>query len=375
MILRNWILYAPKDAGKETTDTGKDDETPLPETVVSDIPMPEGMDPQTWATLTDAEREALHITPEEVEADQNAEAGELSEDDLDGVLEGEEGATAEETAAEEVRRAVLSVEDRAAEDEAAAKLAAGNVDLPTDEDLLALKITVPTPNVPLPDDVPAELQTKLDEIEAKETALEDQFEAGDITRPDMKKVEKELAKERKGIEKEILNEQLTRRDAMVAEAQGNAGWQQAQKAFFAGRPEYRETEGDGKTYTVKASALYGAIDSQVKRLNADPANEAKSDMQILVEADRLVRKIFNLPAPSKKAAAAAASVKKDEKAPAAVRPKLKTLAGTPEAASSQDASPYANLMNLKGEEFERAIERMTTAQKEAFERWNAHGSR
>jgi hypothetical protein len=115
--------------------------------------------------------------------------------------------------------------------------------------------------------------------------------------------------------------------------------------------------------------LFGALSSQVSRILKDPASANKSGMQILVAADKAVRAAFSLPAPGKAVTQpppAAAPAKPAVKPPAAQRT-APTLKDTPIAEGEQIGNPYSAILRLSGEKYERAIERMTPAQREQFE--------
>jgi hypothetical protein len=322
-------------------------ETPLPETVITDIPKPDDISFEEWEGLTDDEREALNITQEQLTDEEEAAAGEIKEEDLDAVLS-EDGEPAVEAPEGEVAPETVAVDV-------------------SDEDLLAFKPVVSDTELTFTEEVPAEIQTKLDALDAKLDEADKFFENQEnaegepFTRTDLNKVNREVMKERETVNREIMQYQIKARDSQ----RESVAWNKEQQAFFSARTEYKEAV-EGKT-TVKAEAMYAALSSQVKRLNADPANAAKSGMQILLAADKAVRQAFNIPLPGKKAEATPAKPEV-KKVPAAPRGAVKTLAHTP-AAADNEVQPYAALMKLEGEDFIEAVEKMTPAQRDAFDHY------
>jgi hypothetical protein len=333
-------------SGSETTDTGR----------------PADMSQSEWDNLLPGEQASYKITDEQIEGE---EANELDEEDLDAVLEGEEGEkTAEQIAAEATeaaRVAALTPEEKAAEEASAAAAAEAEKNKPavtilSDEDLLAFRPTVADSEVPLPDTVPDELQTKLDDIDARIDALEEKFDAGDLDRTELRTQKRVIEKERETVNREILRSQIIARD----NAKEDVIWRKEQTAFLNARPnEYRELETDGKTPTDRAQMIYAALVNQVSKLNADPANATKSGMQILVMADKAVRTALGLPAVTGKVPAAKPA---KVAAPAAPIPNKPNLSQLP-AAGEHDADPFAYLDRIT-DPFakEEALGKLTDAQ-------------
>ena len=370
MTLRRWlkiVLMFPAmsllgiEASPESSveeDVSKD--IPLPETVVSEIPKPDGISDEEWEGLAEAEREAMHITGDQVEADEKAAAGDLSDEDLDGVL-GELGG-------EEKPEGEKKEDERGKGGEVAV-----DTDIPTDEDLLSFRATVADSELTFSDEVPAETQTKLDALDAKIDDAEKWFDDGEkpdgtpFIRADLNKLNREVAKEREAVNREIMQYQIKQRD----NTRESLVWEREQAAFIKARSkDYAELETDGKTFTDRAETLFGALTQQVNKLLKDPAWSNKPGMALMIEGDKRVRKALGLPAPGSKKAESVPEKKPVEKPPAAQRPNVKTLAGAPSAAENE-SNPYANIMNLKGEAYLEAIENMTEKQRNAFEKWNA----
>ncbi len=309
-----------------------------------------------WEGLSDFEREALVETDEGEGAHQvlgdgteyEEESMDFDEDTL-AAIAGEEPkpAEVEEDSAPEVE----PVAEAAAEVESA-PIETGT--LPTDDELLSFRPRISDSEIPLSDEVPAEIQAKFD-------ALEQQFTDGDIEASAYRA-------ETNKLNREVMHYQIQQRDI----AKDDLTWQKEQAAFVAARPDYRELEADGKTFSIRADAMFGALSKQVERLNSIPANAAKSGMQILLEADKLVRQAFGLPLPgatAKPAVATAPAATKPaaaETKPAAATRTVQTLSNVPVAEAEQVGNPFSAITRLSGEKFEKALEQMSPAQREAM---------
>ena len=380
MKFHPWILYAPPtDGGGVTVEAGAgatSEETPKPASGI-----PDGFTKATWENLLPAEREAFGITDEQIE---EAE-GELTEDDLDGALEeagdvDEEAETPEQIAAKEKaeadRVAALSPEDKAAEEAAKAAAPVDEV-IPTDEQLLALRITILDSDIPLPKvdvEVPKELQEKIDALKKKRTEVNDWFDEGEkpdkteFTKKDLRKALDEIDDETATINQEIAELRMEARISQRDVERENRVWLGEQKAFIAATPEYHEKGTDGKL-TDRSAMLFSAFASRVNLLLKDPANVGKSGMLIQIEADRAVRKAFGLPPRGEKAKPAAATAKGKGKpaAPAAtVSKEVVNLAEIP-AAGEHDADPFAAIDRIKDPiRREEMLAAMTPQQEAAY---------
>jgi hypothetical protein len=369
------ILYAPPtEGGGIEVEAGTGGES------TAEPGIPAGFTKSQWENLLPAERVAFGITDEQIEA---AEGGELEEDELDDALgeigeikEGEE--TPEQKAAadkaEADRIAALSPEDK--EKEEAAKAAVAEV-IPTDEELLSLRINIPDSDIPLPKvevEVPKELADKIVALKAKRKEVNDWFDEGEkpdkteFTKKDLRDALDEIDDETATINQEIAELRMEARISQRDVQKENAIWMAEQKAFVAATPEYREKDAEGKI-TDKSAMLFSAFASRVNVLLKDPANAGKSGMLIQIEADRAVRKAFNLPARGKTTPLATQVVngKKTPKAPAATVPASVVNLGELPAAGEHDADPFANIDRIKDPvEREEALARMTPQQEAAY---------
>ena len=350
---------------------------------------PEHITEAEWDDLSADEREGLTSTDEGEGAHTILGTGEDAEDDEDGdELTAEElaailadkpaeGKTAEELAAEAAAAGKTPDEIAAAEAAAAAtktpeEIAAEAAAAPevTDADLIAYRPTVSDSELAFAKETPPEIQAKLDAIKQEVKDARAKFGEGDLTREALDDIIDAAADKRDAVNQELTEAKITTRDnqreALV--------WKKECNAFFAARKEYGEadTAADGtKTQTERAVMLHAALNAQIQRLNSLPGSDTKSGMQILVEADKAVRKLFNLPA-GKPAAAATVTIPGKEKPAAVNRPALKevsekTLSGVPVAEGEHVDSMAKAVTRLNGPKFEATLENMTDAQRRALE--------
>lgn len=314
------------------------------------IEKPEEMSLQEWDNLTPGEQEGLGISDDAIEG----EEGDITEEDLDAVLEEEEaeshtGKTPEELAVEaeeeKARIAALSEPKRIAAEQAsaeaatAAALAAASVVEPSYEDILTFRPVISESEVPLPTEVPAELQAKLDALDAKANDLDDQFDAGDITRSDLRTLERAIQKERDAINREVLQYQISQRDM----AREDLKWKKEQLQFITTyAADYKQYAEDGKTLSDRSLAMFGALQGQVNRLISDPAWQDKPGMAILIEADKRVLSALGQPERGK----GKATTTGKPAPPAAPLPNQPNLAQIP-AAGEHDADPFAYIDRIK----------------------------
>ena len=215
----------------------------------------------------------------------------------------------------------------------------------SDEDLLKYRPVVTAAELTAIADVPEELEAKL-------TALDAKYDAGDLTMA-------QYNRERDKVNREIWDVQNT-----AKETQREAvSWQKTQGQFFRNRPEYLIVEGATPEEAERREIMYGAFRQKADALTAKQAETGMSDMEILVNADKAVKRIFNI-----KPAEAAPVVVAPEKKPPAKLPDIVTLGDLPAAApTSLDSDPFAALDKLTGEAYEAALERLTDQQRRIYE--------
>lgn len=321
-----------------------------------------------WEGLSDSEREALTETDEGEGAHQiiGDEEGTIyppygDEEELDeaalATIAGGEPPKVETPKAETPPTETPTPETPSAETPSAPTVE------PSYEDILGFRPVVTDSEVPLPATVPAELQGKLDALDTKADDLDAQFEAGDITRADLRKEEREIQRERDAINRDILQYQITERDV----AREDLLWKKEQAQFVnTYASDYKQVAEDGKTLSDRSIALFSVLQGQVNRLIKDPAWQDKPGMAILVEADKRVLKALGMAERGKgrPATPAAATPAAETKPSATERNTPPNLAEVPIAEQEQVGNQYSALTRLSGEKFEKALERMTPEQRE-----------
>jgi hypothetical protein len=350
MLVTCMVLRAPEDAGGSAA-PDKPAEAPIEagtadqresESSSSSDGRPTDMTKQEWDNLTPGEQAGMRISDEEIERAESDEDDELDPDDLEAIAN--EG----ETKPADDGKKPAEGETKPVE----------TVVLTSEEDLLSFRPTVSDTELTFDNEVPAEIQTELDALDTKIDDLEAKFDDGDLTRTELNKAVREVNKEREAVNRKVMQHQIQARDAKREEVV----WLKEQSHFFTAHPEYSERESDGKTVTVKADAMYGAFNKAVERLNAKPENATKSGMQILVEANRLVRQAFGMTAEAAKPAG--------EKKPLAPRakldPKAVNLSQIP-AAGDHDADPFSYIDRMTDPYAkEQALANLTGPQLESY---------
>jgi hypothetical protein len=353
---------------------------------------PEHITEAEWDDLSADEREGLTSTDEGEgahlilgtgeDADDQDDEDDLTPEELAAILEDKpaEGKTAEELAAEaaatgktpeeiaaEAAAAATKTPEELAAEAAAALVAGPEV---TDADLIAYRPTVSDSELAFAKETPPEIQAKLDAIKQEVKDARAKFSEGDLTREALDDIIDAAADKRDAVNQELTEAKITTRDKL----RDALLWKKGCNAFFSARKEYGEadTAADGtKTQTERAVMLHAALNAQIQRLNSLPGSDTKTDMQILVESDKAVRKLFNLPA-GKPAAAATVTIPGKEKPAAVNRPALKevsekTLSGVPVAEGEHVDSMAKAVTRLNGPKFEATLDNMTDAQRRALE--------
>ena len=314
-----------------------------------------------WEGLSDFEREALTET-DEGEGAHQIMGEEFTDDDLD-----------EEALAEIVGEDTKTPEEEAAAVIAAAALAAGDTTavvvppvttLPDYDEILAIRVTVSDSEVPLPDTVPEALQEKLTALKTEKAEARAKFGDGDLTRDQYDDSLDDISDRQDALNREIIQHQITQRDSKREELLQS----KQQTAFFkAFAADYQETEADGKTFTDRSDAIYGAFLKQVDKLRVNPDWKDKPELYILTEADKRMRAALGLPLPGKAVAAVAVVPVTEKKPPAGDRKGVQTLATVPISEAEQVGNPFSAVLRLTGERLEKAIENMSPAQREQWE--------
>ncbi len=322
---------------------------------------PTGYSDEEWSDLSPTEKAGIleSIKAPEGEEEPEAELTEEQKAELAAIADGEktpEQRAADEAAAETARIAEKAkTEGKTADEIIAAEAATPETDK-TDDDLLSFRATLTAEETPVFEEkeevIPAEIQKKFDENDAK-------FDAGDIDK-------KAYDTERDKINRQIMkyNADLnTTAKAEVEEQKSDLVWKKEQIYFLNAKPEYMPSKAMDAAGKAKSNALFGALTEMVKAITGDPQNLNLTGMQVLVKADKAVKEVFGIKPPEKKVAPA----KKEEK-PAVKIPDVKTLGDLPNAAPNMDGADdsFAQIDKLRGDAYENALERMSPAVKEKY---------
>lgn len=323
-------------------------ETPAASVDTSDIQRPDDYPEDAWNSLADHEKAAFSITDEMVED----EEGDLSDDDLAAVAGDDDtspAAAGDETPA-------------AATPPAAAPAPTGNI--PTDEDLLAFRPAVPASEIQVPAvEIPADIQQEITGLEAKLDELDAKFDNAEISHQDYRKEQREINKELSAANRKASEAVFE----LKAQARDNARFdlesKRTEDAFLNARSEYVEKDDKGE-FTLKADALYGALEKAVEKITAQ--NPGKPLMWRLIEADKVVRNTFGMP--PRTAAATPAPTSGKPKPPAAPLPNQPSIRDVP-AAGDHDSDPFAYIDRISDPyQRERAINALSDTQRDAYER-------
>ena len=319
---------------------------------------------------------AEDVKPEDIKVDENIETppegytseewGDLSATEKAGIIDSIKAPEGEEEPEDP------SKEDEAALAEIAAEAEKKDEEKPTeekesdekkdeviaeasDEDLLAFRPVLTDEEKPkieaLEEEIPAEIKTKLDELDTK-------FDDGDITRAEYNTQRDKL---NRGIVKYNINRE-NEAAAAAKEQEGDLLWKKEQMFFLSKKPEYFSSKATDAAGKVKANALFGALNEMVKSLSATDPN--LSGMQLLIKADRAVKEAFGVKPAEKKPE----EKKKDNGKPPAKVPDVKTLADIPSASANMDGvdDSFAQIDKLSGEAYENAIERMPANVRDSY---------
>ena len=305
------------------------------------------------ALLSDTEREALTATYVDDEG-----LAEIAGDDDDGEDDADEDGGEEDGDADDSESEESGTEGEQAGDGPGEEQEAEQEEV-VDEVALDLDSIPPVHFVPkLSGDVLPQFQQQIDALEgskqAERDALEDKFEAGDLTA-------QEYRAQTRAIDND-LRAQVRKLEAASQNAEINGQlWAAEQAAFFKAN----------KTYTREANpVLWGTLNQEVMRVANDPATAGLSGIQVLCLAKANVEKAFSamFPGASKeKAPAEKAGKKPVTPKPKAQRPTHQTLRDVP-AADTADVGTdrFAHLDKLTGLKLEAAIAAMTEADKQAY---------
>ncbi len=291
-----------------------------------------GIQDEELEGLSDEERAALEDDDDESEilgkiAGDNA--GDSGDEDDDGEDDGEDaGATAGNQSADAGAAADAEGADDAAGEPASAAV--------SDEFRPEFKAAAPEG-----------LAERLTALDQQESAIEKAFDDGEIDRDEMRKQLKAVASERTDLK--IAESQAKWAEDQNADTRAQR-WQWEQERFFV----------QEKAAIYKDPIILAALDASVKQLAADPVNAKKPAAFFLDEADRQVRKRFNMgDAPLK-------TIKTGDRQPDLSKVP-KTLAQLPAAEMAETGSEeFAYLDKLDGIALETALRKLSPEQEARY---------
>lgn len=297
------------------------------------------IDPDILATLTDEERQAIEegMTESEKEALKALADEEGYDDDEDGDdKEGEPGKVA------------APVEGKGAGDTpAAGDETPTTADVDPEDDEPAAKFK-PKYEAQLPEDFDAQVKG----VQEESWALSQQFKDGDIDFDEFEAKRAELEAKRDELRALQVKAQIA---SEMTEQSAQQEWAFTVKSFV--RQVAKAESIDYATDEAKRNDL----DMFVKALAADPKNSDKDMAWFLEEAHKRVKALNGIG----KQEAPAKQEKPNRKPPIDAAPK--TLAQVPGGEGPGDVGDeFADLDGLDGLELERAIAKMTPAQREKF---------
>lgn len=316
------------------------------------------MDPQAvlkaqYPELSDAERTAMlaSLTPAERE-------GMFDENLVDGIgqvgdpQEGEDGEADEpkpkpkpqpitkEPVEEEEEEELPAADGAAAEGTDAS--AEAQTDAAAEEDEDALPARVRLPNWRVPEDA----KTKLEAIDADLVKAAEDFDAGDLSAREFQKRTNEL-----NGQKQDLQSQIT--EATMAYRLNSAGWFGDVEAFLVANPVFRDNP-----------RLHSLLDAEVKRLQE--AADDPFDPKILREAKKQIQADIE----SLGGKLTTAKPAKETKPKLTVQPRQApppTIGRMPAADPTEvDTGQFAYLDRLQGEKHEKAMAKLSDADREAY---------
>lgn len=265
----------------------------------------------------------------------------ITEEEWEGLSETEREGLADESA-EAIPEAHTEPEEKdppEATPEAAPEVVEPPPETTPDDALLAFKPVITDEDLKLEEQVPPELQTKLDELKAD-------FDEGEMSLHEYSDA------------RDKINRQIYKHNAAIEEqARNDAQWHKEQLFFLQNRPEYLPGQQSEQVGKIRANALFGALNETVKSLSQDAANAHLSGMQILVKADKIVKEAFG---------GGAQKPQVTQKPPAPL-PDHKTLSDVPIAGGNEvESDTFAQIDKLTGAAFEAALERLSPEMRDAY---------
>jgi hypothetical protein len=318
---------------------------------MSAVQMPQGMDPDSWATMSDEEKAGIagvDYTPAELatmERLAQAPAGSDEDDDDDEVAGADAGGAA----------AAAASAEKPAGGEAGAE--AGTPGEDTAQEQSASQVE-PNPVAPVyKASLPEDFNARVEAVQAKEAEVWAKFEAGDLTREELQAELRKVNAEQSELSTIKLKADLSNEmNAQSAQTQWESAVNRALKEFA--KPEH------GGIDYAKDAAKLADFDQFVKVLANKPENESRSMDWFLQEAHKRVRALHGInAAPAKNDALEQAKERR--------KPDLKvvpaSLAQVPGGDGPGDVgSEFADVDQLEGDALEDAIRAMSPERRQRY---------
>lgn len=315
-------------------------------------------DKDILATLTDEERAAIETPDDEIEAQNKPGDDEADTDDDGDDAQADPALAADEPAAEIPAKPAPAAEAKPA---AAAEIAADEPAKP------AAAQAAPTFTYSLP----ADHKEQVDGLKDKASGLWAKFDTGDISREELQQSLDALAEDRQRLQNMALKAELAadmqRQQAEQTRDQAVAAlFDRAAKADAAAAIDYRADK-----------AKLGQLDTFLKALAADEANEDQPLQWFLDEAHKRVQVLNGITPTGSKPAVDPAKAKAD--ALAKRRPDTSgldaSLAHVPGGQGAGDVGgEFDDVLSLEGEAFEDALNEMRRRNPQRFARFESSTS-
>jgi hypothetical protein len=301
--------------------------------------VPDGLTALDWEELSQTEKEAYYDK-------------DTIDDYTEKPVESIDEATLAEIAGEEEAEKTEEIVSQGTDEK---KVVEEKVEAPviTEADLLSYRPAIDRTKFVVPEiTASAELTTKLEELEKK-------YDDGDIQI-------KEYNRERDAINRQITMKIYASAESAKETWIADQTWKSEQREFFKYRPEYDLKDPRGKM-------LYGALNQTIKELDADPANNGKSGMAILLAADKHVKTALGITSAKKeepKVKEKSELERTTEEKPAAkdaVKKDLDaSLTEVPQSGQMSVGGWMEELDAKRGQEYEDALEKLPQERKDQY---------
>jgi hypothetical protein len=188
-------------------------------------------------------------------------------------------------------------------------------------------------DVVMTDTVPPELAAQLDELARR-------FDESEIDITEFLKI------------RAVIDRQVTSYQILEANQQRQYNsWMDAQDNFFTDHREY-----------VDNDIMYGALDTAVKKVNADPRSKGLTPAEVMRAADYLVKDSFGMSVEPRQQAPRQATQRATN-----TLPNLQTLGNIPTSAQNDTGSdPFSAIDRLQGDAREAALGKLSPEQYDAY---------